>query len=235
MKPSVDGQVAVRCLHDLRLDVATDSGLPLEQPDLVLFAQRVCGTQSTHSRPDDRDLHDSRPPAAARSSSATRMPFAASRPMPSKTRPRNGWTKRRHPRRRMSAMYSIRVPLPTRSKRISSTASTPDPEPTSTNPSRSFELSHAILHRGNVSAHPDLEVVSGPDGESPGADLAGSHDTRVPDLGVGEIADERERVVDRQHGVDPFMHARHGCLQGSWVMLWGWTSAHARSSTAASN
>ena len=44
-----------------------------------------------------------------------------------------------------------------------------------------------------------------PTAKSPGAESAGSHRRPGPRLGVGEIADERERVVDRQNGVDPFM------------------------------
>ena len=103
-------------------------------------------------------------------------------------------------------MYSIRVPLPIR-RNGSRRVSTPDPEPTRTTrrgPSRS-------VTRSIGATRPPIRTPSryrAPTA-TPGADRRDSRH-RVPDLGVGEIAHESERLGDRQHGLDPFMHVVMG-------------------------
>jgi hypothetical protein len=114
-EPGVDGDHTVRAVDGHGPDMAPQLGLRLEQADVVLAVQEIRGRQATHARADHGDPHAgrssvagwspaARSSAAARSSKARRMPATASSASLANARPRNGWTSRIAPPRRMSAV-----------------------------------------------------------------------------------------------------------------------------------
>src|SRR5699024_9463074 len=105
-EPHVDRERTGRPIDRDGLDMAADGCFGVVEADLMVTPQGVGGTEAADTATDDRHAHQRTVPSVplTRDASCWVIPAAAARPILANVPPRSGWTKRRTPPRRMSAV-----------------------------------------------------------------------------------------------------------------------------------
>ena len=204
-----------------RLHMSAHHRLSLEEANLVTVPmQGECRGEPADACPDDGDPHDDRPCGRcgsrrerARDSIRCVLGDLAERPP-------HEWLRQAED----AGEVDVRDVLDDRPRGVGlepdvvgrlDARSAPDQD----DPPRRLEDRDAVLHRRHTIALSDAEAEPRSDTDLAGADAFRGGDARVPLLGVGEVREVRERVLDGQWRLDALSQAGHLCLRSIAVKM----------------